>query len=123
MQQPEDGVGTVDEMIKPQWFQILLSVADRSLHGAAIMEEVLERTDGAIRLWPGALYGSLAELAEHRWIRETPAPEGAPTEGGRRRFWSITPAGRKVLQGEAERMAAYVDVARAKRVLRGRSAV
>jgi DNA-binding PadR family transcriptional regulator len=109
----------MDEGVKAAWFQILLAVADRSLHGTAIMEEVLERTGGAIRLWPGALYGSLAELAARGWIRETAAPAGAPTEGGRRRFWAITSAGRSVLRGEVERMAAYVQAARAKRVVRG----
>ena len=109
------------EIMKPQWFQILLTVADRTVHGTAIMEEVLERTGGTMRLWPGALYGSLAELAERGWIRETEAPEGAPTEGGRRRFWAITAAGRRALQAEVERMDAYVRAAKEKRVLRGTS--
>jgi DNA-binding PadR family transcriptional regulator len=112
-----------DDLFKAQWFQILLSVADQSMHGTAIMEEVLERTGGAMRLWPGALYGSLAELSERGWIRETAAPPGAPTEGGKRRFWSITPAGKRVLQAEVERMESYVRAARSKRVLRGTGAV
>jgi DNA-binding PadR family transcriptional regulator len=114
-------VGHRDEALKPQWFQILLSVADGSLHGQAIMEEVLERTEGAVRLWPGALYGSLAELSELGWIRETSAPAGAPTEGGRRRFWTITPAGRAELRAEVEKMESYVRAARSKRVLKGTS--
>jgi len=108
-----------EERFKAQWFQILLSVADRSLHGSAIMEEVLERTDGAMRLWPGALYGSLAELSALGWIREMAAPAGAPTEGGKRRFWSITPAGKRALRLEVERMEGYVRAARSKRILRG----
>ena len=29
------------------------------------MEEVLERTEGGVRLWPGKLYGALRELDEH----------------------------------------------------------
>lgn len=107
--------------MKPHWFHILLSVADRRLHGSAIMEDVLERTDGEIRLWPGMLYGSLAELAELGWIRESDAPDGAPTEGGKRRFWAITGDGQRALRAEAERLASYVDTARSKRVLDGRS--
>lgn len=106
--------------MKPQWFQILLSVADQRLHGTAIMEDVLERTDGLVRLWPGMLYGSLAELSDLGWIREADAPADAPTEGGRRRFWSITPSGRSALRLEAERLESYVQAARAKRVLGGR---
>ena len=50
--------------LKPHWFHILLSLADRDLHGTAIMEEVLERTESHMRLWPGKLYGALKELAD-----------------------------------------------------------
>jgi DNA-binding PadR family transcriptional regulator len=103
--------------VKPHWFHILLSLADRRLHGSAIMEEVLERTEGDLKLWPGMLYGSLAELAELGWIREAEAPPDAPTEGGRRRFWSITAAGRRALRAEVERLDSYVRTARQKRVL------
>lgn len=99
-----------------KWFHILLSLADRELHGTAIMEEVLERTDGAVRLWPGALYGALGELADRRWIREVDPPDGAPTEGGRRRFYGITPAGRRALADEVARLEALVRLARARKV-------
>jgi DNA-binding PadR family transcriptional regulator len=81
------------------------------------MEEVFERTEGGVRLWPGTLYGSLGELERLGWIEETAAPAGAPTEGGKRRFYGITVAGRSALSAEAARLASYVEVARAKRVL------
>jgi DNA-binding PadR family transcriptional regulator len=81
------------------------------------MEEVLARTDGSIRLWPGTLYGSLAELTERGWIAEAEAPPGAPTEGGKRRFYAITPSGCGVLAEEAKRLASYVATAQSKRVL------
>lgn len=80
------------------------------------MEEVLDRTGGAVRLWPGTLYGSLSELAEKGWIEEVEPPEGAPTEGGRRRFYGITGRGRLALAHEVERMAYFVRLARAKQV-------
>ena len=105
--------------LKPQWFHILLSIADRSLHGTAIVEEVLERTDGAVRLWPGMLYGSLHELAARGLIEEVDPPDDAPTEGGKRRFYGILPAGRHALHEEVERMATFVRVARAKRIGQG----
>lgn len=104
------------DSLKPQWFHILLSVADAPLHGTAIMEEVLERTDGTVRLWPGMLYGSLRAMAERGLVEEVDPPPDAPTEGGRRRFYAITREGRLVLHEEVERMAAFVRVARAKRV-------
>jgi len=100
--------------IKPHWFHILLSLADSDLHGTAIMEDVLERTDGEIRLWPGKLYGALKELADDGLIVEVEAPEGAPTEGGKRRFWAITREGRLTLAGEVQRLAGLVRLAEAK---------
>lgn len=103
--------------LKPQWFQILLSLADRDLHGTAIMEEVLERTDGHMKLWPGTLYGSLHAMSEEGLIRETEAPEDASTEGGSPRFYAITPEGSRALREAVERMAGYVRAAAAKDVL------
>ena len=100
--------------LRAHWFHILLSLADRELHGTAIMEEVLERTDGQIRLWPGKLYGALHELEESDLIHEVDAPGDAPTEGGRRRFYAITRRGRLALHQEVERLAALVRAARAK---------
>jgi DNA-binding PadR family transcriptional regulator len=99
-----------------KWFHILLSLADRELHGTAIMEEVLDRTDGGVRLWPGALYGALSQLAEREWIREVEPPNGAPTEGGKRRFYGITPTGLRALADEVARLEAFVRLARARQV-------
>jgi len=110
-------VSAGDDPLKPQWFQILLCLADRELHGTAIMEEVLERTDGAMKLWPGTLYGSLHEMSERSLIRETEAPEEAAPEGGRPRFYAITPEGRRALREAVERMAGYIRIAAAKDVV------
>lgn len=105
------------EPLKPHWFQILLSVADAPKHGTAVMEEVLERTDGETKLWPGTLYGSLRDLESRGLVRETEPPEDAPTEGGKRRFYGITPRGKEALAAEVRRLAAFVREARAKRVI------
>ena len=86
--------------LKPHRFHILLALADRDLHGTAIVEEVLERTDGALRLWPGMLYRSLRQLEADGLIREVDPPQGAPTEGGRRRFYSLRREGRLRLHEE-----------------------
>ena len=44
--------------LKPHWFHILLSLADQDNHGYAIMQEVLDRTAGKVRLsWPTTAAG------------------------------------------------------------------
>lgn len=100
------------ESLKPQWFQILLALAEEDLHGTAVMEEVLRRTEGEMRLWPGTLYGSLSDLDDLGFIEETEPPDDAPTEGGRRRFYRITCDGRAALKSEVERLASWVETAR-----------
>ena len=81
--------------LSPHWFQILLSLADRNLHGLAIMNDVLERTGGRMRLWPAMLYRNLSRLAEEELVVEIDAPVGLDPRGGRPRFYRISPLGRR----------------------------
>jgi len=106
-----------DRPLKPHWFQILLSLADRDLHGLEIMDEVSERTDGAVHLWPGMLYGSLKRMLDEGLVVETDAPEDAQAGGGRPRYYHLTESGRERLTDETRRLASYVDAARAKNLL------
>ena len=105
------------KQLKRHWFQILLALADQDQHGLGIMNEVLERTDGAMRLWPGMLYGSLKRMTEQGLILETAAPAEAESGGGRPRYYRITDDGRGALIAEVKRLSAFVDAARAKRLL------
>src|SRR5262245_9513923 len=103
--------------LKTQWFHILLSLAGGEQHGYAIMQEVLERTDGKVRLWPATLYGSIKRLIEAGLIEESderPAPE---LDDSRRRYYGLTPLGRRVLKAECERLQKLVRTARVKQAL------
>ena len=82
------------------------------------MNDVLERTGGQMRLWPAMLYRNLSRLAEEELVVEIGAPVGLDAKGGRPRFYRITPLGRRACAREAERLAAFVDVARRKKVLK-----
>lgn len=110
-----------DNGLKPHWFQILLTLADGDRHGLAIMEDVLERTEGSMHLWPGMLYGALHQMTEQGLIAERSAPKNAARAGGKPRFYRITPRGRKAVAAEARRLARYVDAARDKKLLEGSS--
>jgi len=108
----------VPPALEPHWFQILLALADRDLHGLAVMNDVLERTGGRMRLWPGMLYRALGRLADMNLVVEIEPPDGAAAAGGRPRFFRITPAGRRACAAEAERLAGFVEVARRKKLLK-----
>jgi len=98
--------------LKTNWFYILLALASGEQHGYGIMQQVLERTDHKVRLWPATLYGTLKRLIEAGLIEESderPAPE---LDDARRRYYRLTPFGRRVLNAERERLQELVSVLR-----------
>ena len=104
--------------LPPHWFQILLALADRDLHGLAIMHDVLDRTGGRMKLWPAMLYRNLGRLMDEKLVTEVAAPRHAAIGGGRPRFFRITPLGRRAGAAEAQRLAGFVDAARQKKLLK-----
>src|SRR5438128_3451718 len=83
--------------LEPHWFHVLLSLADQDQHGYGIMQEVLDRTAGKVRLWPATLYGTLKRLIDEDLIVEAggrPAPE---LDDARRKYYRLTNLGRRVL--------------------------
>jgi DNA-binding PadR family transcriptional regulator len=97
--------------MRRHWFFILLSLAARDRHGSGIVRDVLELTGGELRLWPVTLYGSLDELRENAWIRELDTAPERGEDRGHRRWFRITPQGRRALVAEMERMQSLVAVA------------
>jgi DNA-binding PadR family transcriptional regulator len=98
-------------------FHILLSVADSDRHGYAIMQEVRQTTEGAIRLGPGTLYRCLQDLLKKTLIEES-VRHPTVHEDQRRRYYRLSTLGRRVLVAEAHRLSEVVALARAKKVLR-----
>src|SRR2546430_9634433 len=90
--------------LKSNWFHILVSLVGGEQHGYAIVQDVLERSQGKVRLWPATLYGSLKRLIQEGLIVESserPAPE---FDDARRRYYKLTPLGRRVLDLESQRL-------------------
>jgi DNA-binding PadR family transcriptional regulator len=103
--------------LKTQWFHIMLSLAGEEQHGYGIMQEVLQRTTGKVRLWPATLYGSIKRLIEADLIEESsdrPAPE---LDDARRRYYRLTPLGRWVLNAECERLKELVQAIQTKQTM------
>ena len=67
-----------------------------------------------MRLWPATLYGSIKRLIEAELIEESderPAPE---LDDARRRYYRLTPLGKRVLDAECARLGELVHVIRMK---------
>jgi DNA-binding PadR family transcriptional regulator len=97
-------------------FHILMAVADEDRHGYAIIQEVITRTSGDVRLSPGTLYRSVQRMLDQDLIveihdRERPSPEH---DDERRRYYRITPFGKSVATAEVERLSTLVRLARAR---------
>ena len=101
--------------IKIQWFHILVALADEDRHGNGIVRDVLERTNGQLKIWPVMLYRCLDEMIEQGLVSELfDSTERPPGESERRRYFRITEEGLGVLAGETERLSSLVEVARSK---------
>ncbi|HEX2166370.1 MAG TPA: PadR family transcriptional regulator [Longimicrobiales bacterium] len=100
--------------MKSHWFYILLSVSSAPRYGSAIHDDVREVSEGAVRLWPATLYGSLEELVQRGWLEEVGEEERPEGIAGRERFYRLTPLGREVLEGEVARMELLAGVARSR---------
>ena len=95
-------------------FQILLALADEDRHGYGIMRQVEQQTDRRLRLGPGTLYGSVKRMLEQGLIielRDKDRPD-AQNDDERRRYYRLTPFGRKVVKAEAARLSEMVEQAR-----------
>ncbi len=97
------------------WFHILLSLVGADQHGYGIMQEVLERTNGSVRLWPATLYGSLKRLISDGLIEESDERPVAELDDARRRYYRLTRLGRTVLDLECARLQEMVRMMQRKR--------
>ena len=108
-------------MLPAATFHILLALADEDRHGYAIIQDVLSRTGGELKLSAGTLYRSVQRMLEQGLIVETrdrPAPE---EDDERRRYYRITSAGTAAAKAEARRLSQLVKMARAAGFVPGRA--
>ena len=95
-------------------FHILLALADGERHGYSITKEVAATTRGKIRLGSGTLYRQLKQMSTDGWIVEI---ERDDDDAMGRRYYRLTPWGRRIAQAEASRLQELVDMARSRRLL------
>jgi len=108
---------TIDDEVQsqlplpPPIFHMLLTLCHGERHGYALKREILRRTDGKLNLGAGALYGSIARMVERGLIEESETRPDLHLDDERRRYYRITPLGRRVAQAEAVRMRDLVQLA------------
>lgn len=104
-----------DSRLTSQAFHVLIALASHDQHGYGIMQDVASRTQGKIRLGAGTLYGLIKRLLEDGLIvevREGKRPSKFEDDG-RRRYYHLTPNGRRTAQAEVARLSELLEQARA----------
>lgn len=98
---------SLESPLSPSLFHVLLTLHRRALHGYGIKKEVQLRTAGRIDLDAGGLYRLIARLEAHGLVRHAAAPRR--TGDDRKRFYyTLTPAGERLLTAEARSLASLV---------------
>ncbi len=90
--------------LKPDVFLILTVLAGGDHYGYGIMQAAEERSVGRVRLQAGALYRRLKWLLKEGMIEEVGERASRDDPEERRRYYRITPFGRRVASHEARRM-------------------
>ena len=116
-----DAATRPDDMLPltPAVFHILLALADGEKHGYGIMQEVARITNGAMRMGPGTLYGTIKRMLEAGLVEETDERPDPALDDERRRYYRLTAFGEQVAQAEAGRLAMLLNVAQSKRLMGG----
>src|SRR5829696_2788344 len=91
--------------LRPIEFHILLALADDERHGYAILQEVAALTEGELQPEPGTLYRALHRMLKDGWVVESARRPAADVDDERRRYYRLTPLGRRAAVAEAARLA------------------
>jgi DNA-binding PadR family transcriptional regulator len=87
---------------------ILVALTTGEKHGYAIMRDVEVLSDGAVRMGPGTLYGSIKRMLADGLIEETAERPDAELDDQRRRYYRLTGVGERVRSLELQRLEAFV---------------
>ena len=90
-------------------FHVLLALAKSEKHGYAIMQEVEEISEGAVRMGPGTLYGTIKRLLETGLVEESGERPDPDLDDERRRYYRITTLGEKVVTAEVRRLSTMIE--------------
>ena len=96
--------------LKPIDLLVLLALLREDRHGYGIVQDIAEESGGRVRLVPGNLYTVLRRLLGDQIIAESSRRPVPGREDVRRRYYSLTDLGTRVLKAESERLRSLVAV-------------
>jgi len=103
--------------LNPVVFRILMVLTEGERHGYSIVKQVEAESGGTLSIEPGNLYRSLRKLLAEGVIRESPRQVDPDSEDARRRYFTLTALGERVVRAEAARLERLISDARARDLL------
>ena len=92
--------------LTPAVFHILLALFGQERHGYDIMQQVKSDSQGAVKMGPGTLYGSLDRMIDAGLVAK------GNTQDPRRIYYKLTALGQATLRAETERLSRLAAAAR-----------
>lgn len=99
--------------LRPVDFLVLLMLGPGDRHGYGIMQDAEAHTEGRVQLEAGSLYRTIRRLSDEGLLTESGRRPAAEKDDDRRRYYRLTPLGRRVVAAEVERLRALVRLAEA----------
>jgi len=103
--------------LKPIELLVLTMLSAGARHGYGIRQDIIEHTEGAIALEAGNLYRTIRRLEGDGLIDESIRRPAAGHDDERRRYYRLTPFGRRVLAAELERLRVLVRLGEQRHVI------
>lgn len=98
-------------------FLVLLMLTQGDRHGYGIMQDVERHSNGSTILEAGSLYRTIRRLMDAQFVVESARRPAADLDDERRRYYRLTPYGRRVVAAEAMRLRELVRLAEATKLL------
>lgn len=89
--------------LHPHVFEILLALLEGPAHGYAIIKQIDAQSGGTVRLSTSSLYASLKRM-EAKGLVEDAGARPQPSGGPPRKYFHVTPLGRRAARLEALRL-------------------
>src|SRR5262249_4127444 len=83
---------------------VLVALLGGEKHGYAIKRDVEHLSDGAVRMGPGTLYGTVGRLVGDGLMEEVDGPADSEPHAERRRYYRLTHDGTSVANDELHRL-------------------
>ena len=102
--------------LKPVELLVLTMLSAGPRHGYGIRQDIIDHTRGTIALEAGNLYRTIRRLETDGLLHEADMAT-ADSDDERRRYYRLTPLGRRVLGAELERLRDLVRLGEERRII------